>query len=188
MHFVIVPGIDGSDEEHWQSRWQAEWGMDASRIAPSSWAEPNLDDWVGAIDRAVTDSHCDQIVLVAHSLGSLAAAQWVTRRRPDRSGACGVFLVAPPDNSAPNFPKTAHGFSSLRRVPLHVPGVVVCSDNDPYCATSTGRLIANAFQLDHISAGNVGHINSSSGLGRWDFGRALLTAFSSGLVASQTAS
>ena len=26
MQFVIVPGIDNSDEQHWQSIWEAEWG------------------------------------------------------------------------------------------------------------------------------------------------------------------
>jgi hypothetical protein len=30
--------------------------------------------------------------------------------------------------------------------------------------------------------GQLGHINSSSGIGRWDFGRALLTAFTAGLM------
>jgi predicted alpha/beta hydrolase family esterase len=25
MQFVIVPGIDNSDEQHWQSIWEAEW-------------------------------------------------------------------------------------------------------------------------------------------------------------------
>jgi predicted alpha/beta hydrolase family esterase len=53
MHFVTIPGIDGSDHEHWQSIWEAEWGQRASRISVSSWASPELDDWCDAIDRAV---------------------------------------------------------------------------------------------------------------------------------------
>jgi hypothetical protein len=53
MQYVIVPGIDNSDELHWQSSWEAEWGPAATRIAVASWTSPDLDDWVGAIERAV---------------------------------------------------------------------------------------------------------------------------------------
>jgi uncharacterized protein len=53
MHFVIAPGTDNSDEQHWQSIWEAEWGSAATRIAVASWNSPELDDWVGAIERAV---------------------------------------------------------------------------------------------------------------------------------------
>jgi uncharacterized protein len=44
MLFVIVPGIDGSDEQHWQSIWEAEWGPTATRIAVASWTAPDLGD------------------------------------------------------------------------------------------------------------------------------------------------
>jgi uncharacterized protein len=44
MQFVIVPGIDNSDEQHWQSIWEAEWGPTATRIAVASWTAPDLGD------------------------------------------------------------------------------------------------------------------------------------------------
>jgi hypothetical protein len=31
MRFVIVPGIGNSDGGHWQSIWQATWGVDAAQ-------------------------------------------------------------------------------------------------------------------------------------------------------------
>ena len=76
MHYVTIPGIDGSDHEHWQSIWEAEWDQRASRISVSSWAAPELDDWCDAIDRAVQRAGSAGTVLVAHSLGCLAAARW----------------------------------------------------------------------------------------------------------------
>jgi len=177
MRFVIIPGIHGSDENHWQSFWQAEWGPSASRISPSSWDEPDLDDWCGAIDRAVDEARSADVVLVAHSLGCLAAISWTAGRRPNIHG---VFLVSPPDPAGPNFPAAAPTFASLAPAPLDVPGLIIGSEDDPYCATDSGIRLAAALQLDRVSAGFVGHINSASRLGRWDFGRALLTAFTAG--------
>jgi predicted alpha/beta hydrolase family esterase len=177
MHYVTIPGIDGSDDEHWQSIWEAEWGERATRISVSSWALPELDDWCDAIDRAVLQVRSSRTVLVAHSLGCLAAARWTARRRP---GVAGVFLVAPPDRAGALFTAAAATFAAAPEVPLDVAGLIVSSDNDPYCSSDVADRLAHAWALPRVSAGSVGHINSASGLGRWDMGRALLTAFSAG--------
>jgi len=175
MHFVIVPGINGSDEKHWQSIWQAEWGPSATRIAPASWDDPDLDDWCAALDRAVVPGS----VLVAHSLGCLTAATWLTRSA--RPGVLGLFLVAPPDNTRPDFPPEAATFTGLPLSPVDVPGLVVYGEDDPYCTPDASIGLATAWRLPHISAGHTGHVNSASGIGGWDFGRALLTAFTAGI-------
>ncbi len=52
LAYVIIPGIGGSGGAHWQTLWEDEWGSDAVRIAPASWSEPDLADWVQAIERA----------------------------------------------------------------------------------------------------------------------------------------
>jgi predicted alpha/beta hydrolase family esterase len=177
MRYVIVPGIDGSDQDHWQSIWQAAWGASAVRIQPASWDRPDLDDWCQAIDHAVGPNPSDA-VLVAHSLGCLAAARWVAQRRSDIRG---MFLVAPPDAAGPNFPAAAAPtFTALDTTPLDVPGLVVSSDDDPYCTADAAERLASGWHLDHVSVGRAGHINSASRLGRWDLGRALLTAFTAG--------
>ena len=49
MHHLIVPGISGSGDEHWQTLWQDAWGSAASRISPSSWDNPDLGDWCRAL-------------------------------------------------------------------------------------------------------------------------------------------
>lgn len=176
MHFVIVPGINGSDGDHWQSVWQAEWGSAASRIAPGSWDEPDVDDWCKALDQAVADARSARVVLVAHSLGCIAATEWAARTRP---GVSGVFLVAPPDTAGPGFPAEASGFAALTATPLDVPGLLVTSEDDPYCAADAAGRLAKGWRVDRVSAGRAGHISSDSG--RWEFGRALLTAFTAGL-------
>jgi predicted alpha/beta hydrolase family esterase len=178
MQFVIVPGIDNSDEQHWQSIWESDWGPAARRIAVASWTSPDLDNWVNAIERAVGIARSPDVVLVAHSGGCWAAASWVGNRGFD---ARGVFLVAPPDQDL--FSAVAPSFAAVVPQPLELPGLMVSSDNDPYCAPQVAEQLAVDWGVPRIGVGQLGHINSSSGLGRWDFGRALLTAFTAGLGA-----
>lgn len=80
MHYVIVPGINGSGRDHWQTHWQDVWGPAATRIGPSSWDAPDLADWHRALDRATRRHGPSAVVLLAHSLGCLAAASWLAAR------------------------------------------------------------------------------------------------------------
>lgn len=173
MRFVIVPGLDGSDESHWQSRWEADWGSLAVRIEPLSWTEPDLDDWDKAIAAAVTRADSD-VVLVAHSLGCLVAAHWAAQHPESVSG---VFLVAPPDRFGPSFPAgLVPSFATLAEKPLNIPGLVVYSDDDPYCTPEAAQRQAAKWGLPLTSVGPYGHLNSASGLHGWETGRSLLTA------------
>jgi len=185
MQFVIVPGIDNSDEQHWQSIWEAEWGPAATRIAVASRTSPELDDWVGAIERAVRMARTPDVVLVAHSVGCWAAASWVANRGSD---ARGVFLVSPPDQDGDFFRAVLSSFTAVVPEPLELPGLMVSSDDDPYCAPQVAEQLAAGWGIPRIGVGRLGHINSSSGIGSWDQGRALLTAFTAGLRAPSTES
>ena len=179
MHFVIVPGINGSGPGHWQSIWQDAWGPSASRIGPSSWDEPDLGDWCRALDRAAQQHQPADVVLVVHSLGCLAAGHWL---RQTQAGIRGVFLVAPPDIAGPNFPVAeAPSFTTVEVGPLTVPGLVVSSDDDPYCTPEVAQRLAAGWGVGHVGIGPAGHINTASGFGAWEAGRALLGAFTAGL-------
>lgn len=106
-------------------------------------------------------------------------------RRAGRPGVAGVFLVAPPDRAGALFPAAAATFAAAAEGPIDVAGLIVSSDNDPYCSNDVGERLAHAWALPRVSAGPVGHINSASRLGRWDSGHALLTAFTAGLRAER---
>ncbi|WP_270890186.1 RBBP9/YdeN family alpha/beta hydrolase [Streptomyces sp. DHE17-7] len=96
--YVIIPGIDGSDGQHWQSLWERQWGTSAVRIRPASWSAPDLDDWVDAVQEAYDDASRreGQVVLVAHSLGCWAASTWLNKNPSSRRG--GRFHgLRPPD-------------------------------------------------------------------------------------------
>ncbi|MET9252146.1 alpha/beta hydrolase [Streptomyces sp. NPDC003717] len=175
--YVIIPGIDGSDERHWQSRWEEQWGASAVRTAPASWSEPDLGDWVAAVEAAYeTAARRDsRVVLVAHSLGCWAAAQWLDGWAGPVTGPVAAFLVAPPDPAGPGFPREAAAtFLGLTARPLPCPSLLVASDDDPYCDPATAVSFGHGWQAEMHLVESHGHINSGSGLGDWPAGRELL--------------
>ncbi|MGW0719774.1 RBBP9/YdeN family alpha/beta hydrolase [Streptomyces sp. NPDC002778] len=173
--YVIIPGIDGSDGQHWQTLWERGWGTSAVRISPGSWSAPELDDWVESVQEAydVASRRDSRVVLVAHSLGCWAAATWLNRN-PSTS-ADGAFLVAPPDPDGPAFPRRAAAtFMEVSAQPLPCPALAVGSGDDPYCAPEAAVGFAEGWGARwHLTDGG-GHLNSASGLGQWRQGRELL--------------
>jgi len=174
MRTIFLPGIGGSDERHWQTLWERG-SSDTHRIAPASWDEPDFDDWSDALDRAAA---AEPSLLVAHSLGCLLAVRWA-HRNPDR--VAGVFLVVAPDPASPVFPAQAESFAIGLDIRLERPGLLVTSDDDPYCSPQQSAVFADTWRIPQVSVGAHGHLNSASGLGEWREGRNLLTAFTAGM-------
>jgi predicted alpha/beta hydrolase family esterase len=206
---VIVPGIWNSDPDHWQSVWEREQQDErdqhdeqderdqhdehdqqhdqhqqrvAVRIAPTSWSQPDPDDWHAAISVAVA-SCAESPVLIAHSLGVLAVADWLASTADAPALVAGAFLVAPPDPLGDAFPAEASGFVAPRPVPAaqQVPTRLVVSDDDPYCSADRAVVFADAMGADVVRVGALGHVNVASGVGAWPAGRELLRAFEDGL-------
>ena len=169
---ILLPGIGGSGSEHWQSLWEAG-SKDFVRFAPSSWDEPQLGDWIEALDRAVAASS-EPPVLVAHSLACLLVAHW---QRRSTSPVAGAMLVAVPDPLGAAFPTEAASFADPPEQRFHFPSLIVASGNDPYGTPAYVRRRAEQWGSRLVEAGNLGHINAGSGLGAWPAGQAMLSAF-----------
>ncbi|MDQ1084356.1 putative alpha/beta hydrolase family esterase [Microbacterium proteolyticum] len=175
VRFVVVPGVGGSEEDHWQTRWEQEWGADAVRIVPRSWDAPDHDDWADAVDRAVRslDVARSEVVVVGHSLGCWAATEWLAGT--SGSSVRAMMLVAPPDPAGTAFAAAAGPtFARVRARPLACPSVVVASTNDPYCPVGEAERLAAGWGSDLRIVGARGHLNAASGLGVWQEGRGLL--------------
>ncbi|WP_119681150.1 RBBP9/YdeN family alpha/beta hydrolase [Indioceanicola profundi] len=174
---IILPGYGGSGEAHWQTLWErADAGM--VRFQPSSWDQPDLQDWITALDRAVAAAS-EPPLLVAHSLACLLVPHWAAAR-PDRRIA-GAFLVAVPDPDGPQFPEEAPSFRAVPDRTLPFPTLIIASTDDPFGTTAHAERRARAWGAGFIEVGALGHINSSSGLGDWPLGAKLLSAFRAGL-------
>lgn len=172
---IILPGIGGSGETHWQTHWErADPG--ATRFRPGDWNEPDLQDWIAALDRAVAAT-ASPPVLVAHSLACLLVAHW---QRVSNLPAAGAFLVAVPDPWSTAFPAKAAAFAHVPQGAFRFPSMIVASSDDPYGSIEYARSRAAQWGSRLIEAGALGHINGRSGLGDWAFGMALLSAFAAG--------
>lgn len=166
---LILPGLNGSGPEHWQSRWESH-VPNARRVSEDDWDHPRRDLWVTALEQAVAGSGPDT-VLVAHSLGCLQVAHWAAQTKQSVRAA---LLVAPPDPELPSFPDTIQGFRPLPRRPLPFPSLLVASHDDPYSSFGFAHKLAADWGSVLVDAGCCGHINASSGLGDWAFGRECL--------------
>lgn len=160
---IIVPGLDNSDEHHWQSLWQSEL-PDCSRIHVDNWRIANLDSWNRGIIRALQKT-TQPAVLIAHSFGVLAAVS-IAEQYPELIEA--LFLVAPADPA--KFTLT----NRLPERPLGIPALLVASSDDPWLADHKAAYWALRWGANYRRFKNVGHINSQSGLGHWQEGLELL--------------
>ncbi len=111
-------------------------------------------------------------VLVAHSLGSVTAVEWLLQ------GKCpfvrGAFLVAPADADSVEI---IRDFAPVPLQRLPVPSMVVASENDPYVSMERACRFAESWGASLENVGALGHINAQTDLGEWPAGRALLEKF-----------
>ena len=163
------PGIGNSGPQHWQTLWeQSHPGF--VRLSQRDWDHPVCAEWVSVLESTVKDV-ASPVVVVAHSLACLAVAHWAAQAHSPIQAA---LLVAVPDPDGSNFPAEALGFSPLPRQKFAFPSIVVASTDDPYGSVAHAQACAFAWGSQLINIGAAGHINTSSGLGRWPEGFALL--------------
>ncbi len=178
--YVVLPGIGGSGPAHWQTQWeQADARM--QRFVPASWDEPELDDWIAALDCAVAQAP-EPPVLIAHSLACLLVAHWSARSTLPVRGA---LLVAPPDPDEDAFPDEARGFANPPVSLLRFPSMLIASTDDPYGPIDYAQRRAGQWGCQFVEAGALGHINGASGLGNWAWGREQLGRFEETLSVAQ---
>lgn len=87
---ILVPGLNGSDEHHWQSRWREHMPW-LRPIELDDWRHPDLNLWLAALERALAPL-AEPALLIGHSFGSLACAAYAAAR-PEK--VAGLLLVAP---------------------------------------------------------------------------------------------
>jgi predicted alpha/beta hydrolase family esterase len=160
---LIVPGLHGSEPEHWQSRWQRLYPA-FERVEQADWETPDLNVWSDQLLHVLRRSPKPTLV-VAHSFGCLATVRAAGYGAPNLAAA---LLVAPAD------PDKFGLSASLGARPLAKPSLLVGSTNDPWMACERASFWAKMWGTDFLCAGDLGHINAESGIGDWLFGLSLL--------------
>lgn len=163
---LIVPGLHGSGDDHWQS-WLQQRYRGSRRVEQPDWAVPDLDGWAARIGEAIQDGPPGgRWIAVAHSFGCLALLRHLQLR-----GAATIdsaILAAPADPRRFGVEEQV-----LHRSPLRE-GLVVASRNDPWMRFEAARTWAACWDVALLDAGEVGHINPASGFGPWPLGRDLV--------------
>lgn len=165
---LLIPGIDGSPEPHWQAWWQAK-EPNALTIHQDDWSNPTPEAWEAEVAGAVLQ-HPGSI-LVAHSLGCLVVARLLAQW--PQLNIAGALLVAPAD---PRRSGRLSRFAQVPRTEFRVPVTVAASRNDPWMSFADAFDLADDWGAALVDLGAVGHVNVASGFGPWPQGMALRDA------------
>jgi len=168
--YFIIPGLGNSDENHWQTHFENS-GENFIRINQKSWDEPDGEDWIQNIEQAVLAHEPSSVVLIAHSLGCTAVAQWAKHFPKAIKGA---LLVAPSDIENPVYKFPMTGFTPIPLEKLPFKSIVVASSNDVWVSEDRAKFFADAWGSEYVNIGKAGHINVASGYGEWPSGLELL--------------
>ena len=161
MGFLILHGWQGSGPGHWQT-WLAERlrddGHDVLYPDLPDPDHPRLETWLDTLAGLQRDGD----TVVCHSLG---CCLWLHHRSRGGPPAPRVLLVAPPCLDPP--PREIASFFPVPREPaVGTNARLVCSDNDPYCASAAGVYGARlGIEIDFLPG--AGHINPEAGFGPW---------------------
>jgi uncharacterized protein len=156
---LIVPGLDGSPDPHWQNWWAAT-DPNALIVEQHDWANPTHEAWEAELAGAILNH--PGCILVGHSLGAVLAARMLTRWPQLKVSA--ALLVAPAD---PDCSRRLASFAGLPERSLNVPATLVASRNDPWMTFARSRQLANVWGAELFDLGFAGHINVASGFGPW---------------------
>lgn len=167
---LFVPGLRDHVADHWQTILAAE-------IPGSVTVEPLTENRlcrkarVAALDAALARIDGD-VVIAAHSAGALMTVHWA--QAPTRK-IRGALLATPADLENPLPPAypsmadlTEGGWLPIPRKLLPFPAIVAASRNDPLAQFEKLAGLAKMWGAELHDAGEVGHLNSVTGFGRWD--------------------
>jgi uncharacterized protein len=166
---LIVPGLFGSDEGHWQHFWLDD--VPQSRlVGQDDWNHARLDRWMERLERALLEA--GEAYIIAHSLGCILTARLADR--PVARRIKGALLVAPCDLPATErLHPGSLAFGPMPTTPLPFPSLTVGSLDDKYMSLDRLSFYTRLWKTEVRNIGLAGHINIASGFGRWTGGYAL---------------
>lgn len=177
FHLLFLPGFGGIDKDHWQYIWSLS-NPNSHILQQSDWQRPVYSDWESALTDYLRAWHRDNVVLIAHSLGTSLVMRWAAHNRDMCSRVRAAFLVAPTDRD--RFDRTRAypaGFDPMIFEKLPFPSIVLASANDDKVSLERAIFFAEAWGAEFVNVGSLGHIGSMACLGAWPFGEQTLTRF-----------
>lgn len=167
---LILPGLGGAGEDHWQTHWQRAF-PDFVRVQQADWETPDYADWGPRLTDAVSKAP-RPVVLVAHSLGTSLTMRWSFDQPAAAKRVAGAFIVAPSDRDRWRVgdPSGPRGFGPMILKRLPFPSAVVASRDDDRVTFDRAQEFARAWGSAFFDAGHHGHLGSAAKLGLWPQG------------------
>jgi predicted alpha/beta hydrolase family esterase len=173
---LMLPGWTNSGPEHWQTIWERD-HSEYRRVQQNCWDRPKRAEWIATIARAVNEA-ATPVILVAHSLGCLAAAGLAKDANATTiARVAGAFLVAAADVERPASAAPLRAWRPIPLEPLPFASLLIASRNDEYSSYERSIEFASAWGSRLVDLGEAGHINAASGYGPWPAGHAMLLEF-----------
>ena len=168
IHTVIVPGVGGSEHDHWQS-WLQRQLKSCSRVQQQDWNKPILHEWVEQFIKKV-QSIQEPIQIVAHSFGCLTTVAALAQHPELNQNIKNLVLVAPANparfGDAGFARESQNDYQQyFHQLKLQVPTQMIISENDPWLNFQDALQLAKAWKIKPKNLGQVGHINVASGFG-----------------------
>ena len=173
LHYLIVPGWQGSPDSHWQSHWQRVLPS-ASRVEQDDWMQPVKSDWMAALQQAIEAAPAP-VILIGHSLGCITIAHWAAQASVQTLAKVrAALLVAPADVERPDCPPALQNFAPMAVQGLPFPSLLVGSSNDSAATPLRAQWLAQCWGSERVILPGAGHINVQSGHRLWEQGFAWL--------------
>lgn len=175
---VIVPGLFGSGEDHWQSIWTSLFlahGVSVRRVEQDNWATPSPSAWHERLQQTLAATR-KPVILIAHSLGAILSTRHATHtatlNKYETSRVVGALLVAPADAANHKGPDAARieGFMPPPSQKLPFPTTLVFSQNDPWLEVERAHQLAKNWGASLLDAGYAGHIGQDANVEHWPLG------------------
>ena len=168
IHTVIVPGVGGSEHDHWQS-WLQRQLKSCSRVQQQDWNKPVLHEWIEQFTKTV-QSIQEPIQIVAHSFGCLTTVAALAQHPELNQKIKNLVLVAPANPARfgdAGFARDSQNDYQqyFHQLKLQVPTQMIISENDPWLNFQDALQLAKAWKIRPKNLGQVGHINVASGFG-----------------------
>ena len=168
IHTVIVPGVGGSEHDHWQS-WLQRQLKSCSRVQQQDWNKPVLHEWIEQFFKTV-QSIQEPIQIVAHSFGCLTTVAALAQHPELNQKIKNLVLVAPANPARfgdDGFARESQNDYQqyFHQLKLQVPTQMIISENDPWLNFQDALQLAKAWKIRPKNLGQVGHINVASGFG-----------------------
>ena len=168
IHTVIVPGVGGSEHDHWQS-WLQRQLKSCSRVQQQDWNNPVLHEWIEQFIKTVQAIQ-EPIQIVAHSFGCLTTVAALAQHPELNQNIKNLVLVAPANparfGDAGFARESQNDYQQyFHQLKLQVPTQMIISENDPWLNFQDALQLAKAWKIRPKNLGQVGHINVASGFG-----------------------